>query len=228
MSRINAVSAALVASVLTLTVMVVVNQSGARSEATARSAAKAGQVSDPYAGIPQDGLSLGRKDAPLTLVEFADLQCPFCRDYAVNVLPQIVDRYVRSGELRLELRVLRFLGPDSVSAAAGAAAAAQGNRLWQFADLFYQRQGQENSGYVTHDFLHGTAADSGLDPQRFAREMDDARAERMARHAEHEAELLGVTGTPSFFIGRTGGPMRPVSVSALDFGQFATAVEAAR
>lgn len=228
MSRIYALSAALNASVLTVTAMVVVNQSGARSETTAPSATKAAHVPDPYAGIPQDGISLGRRDAPLTLVEFADLQCPFCRDYAVNVLPQIVDNYVRTGQLRLELRVLRFLGPDSESAAAGAAAAAQSDRLWQYADLFYQRQGMENSGYVTHDFLHDVAADAGLKTGPFARAMSGPRAERMARQAEKEAELLEVEGTPSFSIGPTGGPLQPMPVHALEYEEIAAGIESAR
>jgi protein-disulfide isomerase len=227
MSRIHTLSAALIASILTVTVMVVVNQSGARSEATPPTD-KAAHVQDPYAGIPQEGISLGRKDAPLTLVEFADLQCPFCRDYALNVLPQIVDDYVRTGQLRLELRVLRFLGPDSESAAAGAGAAAQSGRLWQYADLFYRRQGMENSGYVTHDFLHDVAADAGLEPGRFARAMGGAGAERMARQAENQAERLRVEGTPSFFIGPTGGPLRPMHVHALEYGEFAAAIESAR
>jgi protein-disulfide isomerase len=223
MFKMHALTAALLASILTVSLLVTLNQSGARD-----ASAPATELRDPYAGIPQDGLSLGRKDAPLTLVEFADLQCPFCRDYAVQVLPQIVERYVRTGQLRLELRVLRFLGPDSVTAAAGAAAAAQHDRLWQYADLFYQRQGAENSGYVTQDFLHEVASDAGLKTQPFTRAIAERRAERMARDAEAEAKLLGVEGTPSFFIGPTGGALRPMQISALEFGQFATAIESAR
>jgi protein-disulfide isomerase len=162
------------------------------------------------------------------MVEFADLQCPFCRDFAVGVLPEIVDRYVRTGELRLELRVLRFLGPDSVTAARGAAAAARYDRLWPYADLFYQRQGGENSGYVTHDFVQGVAADAGLKAAPFSRAMGAPAAERMAKQAEKHAHHLGVQGTPSFFLGRTGGALRPVPVRALEFGEFAAAIGAAR
>jgi protein-disulfide isomerase len=224
MARIHTLAAALVAAFLTVVALGAVNQTGAKENA-APASRDAAAATDPFAGIPQDGLSLGRPDAPLTIVEFADLQCPFCRDYAVNVLPQIVDRYVRTGQVRLELRVLRFLGPDSVTAAAGAAAAARSDRLWQFTELFYSRQGAENSGYVTHDFLHGIAADAGLRRDAFAGAMQSPAAERMARHAEHEAELAGVEGTPSFFIGPTGGSLRPLPVSALELGEFEAAIE---
>jgi hypothetical protein len=52
-----------------------------------------------FEGVPQRGVTLGRADAPVTLVEFADLQCPFCAEYADRTLPTIVQRYVRSGRV---------------------------------------------------------------------------------------------------------------------------------
>ena len=61
-----------------------------------------------FAGIGQDGITLDSPDAPATLVEYADVQCPFCAVYATTV----VDRYVRTGRVKLELHVLGFLGQD--------------------------------------------------------------------------------------------------------------------
>ena len=90
----------------------------------------------------------------MTIVEFADLQCPFCAEYHRNVFPSILDRYVRTGKVRLELRLLRFIGPDSDRLARVAVAAAAQNRMWQFAGLAYDRQGQENSGYATNSFIN--------------------------------------------------------------------------
>ena len=74
-------------------------------------------------GIPQDGNALGKKSAKVTLIEFADFQCPFCRDFALNTLPVIINDYVRTGKIRMELRTLTFIGPDSETAARAAAAA---------------------------------------------------------------------------------------------------------
>jgi protein-disulfide isomerase len=110
-----------------------------------------------------DGISLGSPDAPATLIEFADLQCPFCAASARDELPPVVERYVRAGRLRLELHVLAFLGEDSVPGAAMAAAAAHQDRLWSFTDAFYRSQGPENSGYVTDDFLRATGEAAELD-----------------------------------------------------------------
>ena len=102
-------------------------------------------VLSQFKGIPQSGITLGSPKAPVTIVEFADLQCPFCAEYEAGVLPTLIDRYVRTGKVRLQLRLLRFLGPDSDRLARVAAAASTQNRMWQFAALAYARQGAENS-----------------------------------------------------------------------------------
>ena len=73
------------------------------------------------ADIPQSNIYLGNPAAPVRLVEFADPQCPFCREYALQVLPQLVQDYVRSGKVRMEFRILSFLGKDSVTAGRAAA-----------------------------------------------------------------------------------------------------------
>jgi protein-disulfide isomerase len=152
-------------------------------------------------GVPQSGISLGSPKAPVTMVEFADLQCPFCAEYHTNVFPDLLKRYVKTGKLRLELRLLRFIGPDSDRLARVAAAAAEQNRMWQFVGLAYARQGQENSGYATDDFINSLAADAGLDNTDAG-----AAAERMVRGDEQAARSAGIESTPSFLIGPTGGP----------------------
>ena len=109
-------------------------------------------------GIPQSGIVLGSPDAPATTVEFADLQCPFCAEYQARVFPELLDRYVRTGKLRIELRLLRFLGPDSDRLARAASAAAAQDRMWQLVELAYARQGRENSGYATNAFIKSLLA----------------------------------------------------------------------
>src|ERR671923_60 len=136
----------------------------------------------------------------VAIVEFADLQCPFCAQYERDVFPTILKRYVRTGKVRLELRLLRFIGPDSDRLARVAAAAAGQNRMWQFVALAYQRQGRENSGYATDDFINRLSADAGLKSPDAG-----AAAEQQVRRDEQAARTLGVESTPSFLIGRTGG-----------------------
>jgi protein-disulfide isomerase len=170
--------------------------------------------------IPQSGLSLGSPNAPVTIVEFADLQCPFCAEYHHNVLPSILDRYVRTGRVRLELRLLRFLGPDSDRLARTALAASAQNRMWQFVGLAYDRQGRENSGYATSEFINRLARDAGM-----KRVDAGAAAERQVRGNERLAKTAGIDSTPSFLIGPTGGTLHRFQPSELTPGAFIPAID---
>jgi len=144
-------------------------------------------------GIAQRGIALGSPAAPVTVVEFADLQCPFCAQFDREDLPGIIDHYVRTGKVRIELRLLAFLGDDSVKGARAAASAAARNRLWQFAGGFFQLQGEENTGFVTDDFLRS------IDPATV--DADAAAGDRAIAAAETEARRYNVESTPSFLVG---------------------------
>jgi len=171
-------------------------------------------------GIPQSGVTLGSPNAPVTMVEFADLQCPFCAEYARDALPTVIDKYVRTGKVQLQLRLLRFIGPDSDRLARVAVAAAAQDRMWQFVELAYLRQGAENSGYANDAFINRLAADAGLDKTDAG-----AAAEREVRQAEQAARTLGVDSTPSFLIGRTGGPLQRFQPSDLTPGAFVPRID---
>ena len=90
----------------------------------------------------------------MTLVEFADLQCPFCKEFADNVTPRLIQDYVRTKKLRIQFQPLTFIGPDSEKAARYAIGSGGQNKLWNFVELFYRNQGTENTGYVTDEFVH--------------------------------------------------------------------------
>src|SRR5215207_3148294 len=202
--RLLVLAAVAAAIVLAMVALVLV---GARDDARPSGAAPSGvaEVREMLEGLPQDGIALGDPDAPVTLVEFADLQCPFCRDFALQTLPLIVRDYVRSGKVRLEFQTLAFLGPDSERAARAAAGAAAQDRLWNLSDLFYFNQGAENSGYATDAFLDGLlGAISRLDVQRARRDGETAAADRLLGDAESLAQRHGIDSTPSFLLGRTG------------------------
>ena len=178
--------------------------------------------------IPQDGPALGSPRAPYTLVEFADLQCPYCARYDREILAAVIDRFVRPGRLRLELRPIAVLGPDSSPAAAATVAAGRGDRMWQFADLYYRNQGRETSGYVTDAFLERIASGvPGLDGRRLLA-ASRATAIRTAVEANlAAARTARVTGTPGFRLGRTGGVLEPFEGGALEREDFVRRLGAA-
>ena len=74
-----------------------------------------------FEGIPQHGNVLGYASAPVTMVEYVDLQCPYCRAFETEVMPTMIRRYVRTGKLKVEARPLAFIGPDSERGRARAA-----------------------------------------------------------------------------------------------------------
>jgi protein-disulfide isomerase len=211
------------AAVVVVAVAIATSGSGA-SRATAASGAPvagAASVHSLLAGIPQHGLVLGDPHAPVRIVEFADLQCPYCDQFATQALPQLVARYLRPGRLSIEFRNLAFIGPDSVRAARAAAGAEEQNELWSFVELMYYNQGEENTGYVTAGYLHRLLETiPGLDVARAEQAGRSAGASGMLAAASAAARAAGVDGTPSFLIGRAGGPFERFQPDSLSAGAF--------
>jgi protein-disulfide isomerase len=191
-------------------------------------AAVKAQVAARFAGLPQHGTVVGDPKAPYTLVEFVDLQCPFCREYTLNVMPTVLRQFVRPGKLNMDMRVRAFIGPDSLKAAKVAGGAAQQSRLWPFADVFYSRQGEENSGYVTPAFLKQiTGATPGLNGPRALAFATTQDANDFVNGNESLASALKSNSTPSFFIRHGGGPYVPFNGNIASSRDFSKALSQA-
>ena len=108
-----------------------------------------------FRGIPQHGNVLGSPKAPVTVVEYVDLQCPFCQEFETKAMPTLLSRYVRSGKVKIEARPIAFIGPDSERGRAGALAAAEQNRLFNYMQLLYLNQGTENTGWLDDAMASG-------------------------------------------------------------------------
>ena len=153
------------------------------------------------AGIPQQGTVLGAREAKVTLIEYADLQCPACRTYALNVFPAIVDANIRNGLVKTEFRGYPFIGSDSLKAQRFVLAAGLQSKLWQLQEALYRNQGRENEGWVTDELLRELAVEiPGLDVEKL---FADAESDEIAAQAEAgftEAQAAGIPGTPTFFV----------------------------
>jgi protein-disulfide isomerase len=165
-----------------------------------------GDVQALIDSLHQNGDSIGEADAPETVLEFADLQCPFCRQFAVKEIPQLLEGPVAAGEVKIRFRNWVILGADSETAAAAALAAGEQDRLWNFVEAFYAKQRTENSGYVTDEFLRGIAEEAGVpDLERWEADRDVERWREVLKLVNDEADGFGFTGTPSFAIEGPGG-----------------------
>jgi protein-disulfide isomerase len=224
----------LLAAVVVVVVAIVISQGGSDDSDKGPPAGGGAQPSQSaevkalFGGIPQQGVMLGEPDAPATLIEFADLQCPFCAQYTTDALPTVIQDYVRTGRLKMELRLLRFIGPDSERGAEVAAAATLQDKGWDFSDLFFRNQGQENSGYATDAFLQRLARETpGLDVDQLDSDLDRPPAQALIRQAERKGNRLSVSGTPSFFVRKGKGQPQPLELSALDAGSVTAALDSA-
>jgi protein-disulfide isomerase len=212
----GAVLAAAIAGIL-----IAVSVSGGSSKKTA-----AGKAAQQFlSGLPQHGQALGRSGAPVTLVEYGDLQCPFCAKFDLIGLPALAREYVRTGKLRIVLRPIAFIGPDSALGVKATLAAGLQNKLWNLAEVLYANQGRENSGWLDLAAVRRLAAEvPGLDVSRLQRDLDSARVDALATTAAREAEAIRLRSTPTFQIGRTNGRLRVLRVTSLAASGFRPAI----
>lgn len=195
---IKLASAAAFLALVVVAVLIVVSQSQTNG-GDSDNIVDAKLVDSELAGIPQKGMSLGAPGAKVRLFEFADLQCPVCKGYSEEVLPQLIENQVRTGKARLDFRNFTIIDAQSTPAGAAAIAAGEQGRGWNFVEVFYRNQGAERSGYVTDEFLTAVAKAAGVrDIARWNRERKSARVLKQVAASTSEAEGLDFTGTPSF------------------------------
>lgn len=167
-------------------------------------------------GIPQRGNVLGDPKAPVTLVEYADLQCPYCAQWSTTAFPTLVANYVRTGKVKIVFRRMAFIGPDSERALRTVLAAGKQNRMWHILDLVYMNQGAENSGWADDAFLrHVIATVPGLDAEAVLADRYSGSVESALVDDQRLADESGIDSTPSFELGRTGDSLQRFRPAAL-------------
>ena len=201
--------------------------SASKTPTAARTTAAGSPIDRLFQGIPENGLTLGSPNAPATLEEFVDPQCPFCAMFSKQVLPTLVQNYVRPGRLKLVLRPLAFIGKDSVTGEHAVVAAGAQDLAWPFLDVLYANQGDENSGYLTKDFLVKLGRlVRGFDPQAMLARMDAPAVTHALQEADARATQFKLDSTPSFLLTVDGGKPKPLQ-SNLVPGAFTRMLDAA-
>ena len=179
-----------------------------------------------FSGIPQDGRLLGDESANVTLVEYADLQCPVCRAYTEQVFPTLLNEYVRPGKIRNEFRGLAFIGEDSEEALRYVYAAGLQDRLWNMQEALYRNQGAENSGWVTEELARSLGGEiEGLDVDRMVEDAQSDEVTAMIDESATQAQAGEVMGTPTFFIQIGDQEPYMLEITSLDPTQFRPALD---
>jgi protein-disulfide isomerase len=186
----------------------------------------AAEVAREFAGIPQKATILGERTAPVTMIQYVDLQCPFCREFETSVMPSIVHKFVRTGKLRVEVRPIAFIGPDSISGRDAALAAGRQNRLFNFMQVVYSNQGTENTGWLDDGFIRRAAASvPGIDVPRLVRDARSGAVKDQAHALDRQSTQDKVKATPTLLVGKTGA--KPAAVSSADMAAVSAAIERA-
>ena len=225
--RIQYLTLAAFAAVAVIVALIVISQSGGDEDSEAPSEVRgAAEVSALLDGIPQDGTVLGDQSAAVSVIEFGDLQCPVCASFATQVLPDLVTGQVRPGTATYEYRNWDIIGPDSEIASKAALAAGEQDHFFNFIQLFYVNQGEENGGYITDEFLERIARGAGVpDIEQWNADRENPQWEEILSANNAEAESLGLTGTPSI---RVSGPGGEQTLKGFTLGEIESAIEQAR
>jgi protein-disulfide isomerase len=186
---------------LVVGIAIAVSQSGGGSGGSASDIVGKGLVRKQLAGIPQHGTVLGSPKAKATIVEFGDPQCPTCKEFSELVAPKLIAGPVRSGEANYDFRPWLIIGPQSKPAAEAALAAGEQGRFWNYITLWYRNQGEENSGYVTDDFMTAIADGAGVaDSGKWNSDRQSSRWSPEFTAINAQATRLGFSGTPSIYV----------------------------
>jgi protein-disulfide isomerase len=191
----------------------------------------AAEVQDLLGEIPQhDNILGGNALAPVTMVEYIDLQSPASRRFQTDVLPRLLSPYVLTGDLKIEARLTVFIGHDSERGRSAAIAAGEQNTLFNFTQLLYHNQGAENSGWLDDGMVTAAAASiPGLDVRLLRHERNSRIVDDVSRGYDDDASDDKVTSTPTILVGKTGKVLHPVTLAfPSDERAVAAAIEAAR
>jgi protein-disulfide isomerase len=184
--------------------------SGERPQPTAQERQSEGKEDRAAGSAAEPGHpSQGDADVPVVMIEYGDFRCTFCGKFAREVEPQLEQKYVESGTLRMEWRDFPYLGRESVDAALAARAAQEQGRFWEYHDLLYENQ----SGGFSEEKLVELAREAGLDVERFEGDLASDRFERAVAEDFQKGQEMGISGTPTFVInGRVVAGLQPVEV----------------
>ena len=164
------------------------------------------------------GYVLGRPDAPLTMVEFTDLQCPFCRQFILTSFDEIKKNWIDTGKLRYISRDFPLdFHAQAMPAARAARCAGEQGKFWEM------RLGlMRNANLLTADYITKTAGDLKLEPKAFTACAASASLRRRDPGGDSGRHQAWVGGTPTFVMGRTTATAveGPMMVGALPYAQF--------
>ena len=190
---------AIVAAIVVVGVLVAVSFAGGDSKTVSSITGVAANEKE-LAGIPQKGNVLGDASAPVTVIEYGDIACPGCQAASEDLIPALIDRYVRPGDVKMEFRPIAFISKSSERGALGVEAAGLQNKMWTLVSLLYKNQGDERDDWLSDDLLAEAAEKSGLDMDKWTADYHGDAVAATYFQRSNDASADGVNQTPYFIV----------------------------
>jgi protein-disulfide isomerase len=214
-NRLLLLAAAAAAAIAAVVVIVVLATGGSKTDTTTTTAQAPGAGSG-LTGVPQHGDTLGRLAAPTSLFVFEDPQCPYCRQWNLDTLPTVVSQFVRTGRIKVVYRGIEILGTNSTDGLRAIYAAGRQNKLWNMVEALYQRQGTENSGWITPALIKDVAKSVGANATQLVKDENSEEVKAAMYAAERQRIAYGINATPTFAIQKQLGAPQPFQVTSLE------------
>ncbi len=177
-------------------------------------------VNDSFKKENSQDVILGDPKAPVTIIEYADYQCPFCARFFSTTEQSIRENYVKSGKVKIVSRNFQFLGAESELAGQAAACAKEQSNFWAYHDAIYNaetKDGRENNGNLNKDLFVQIAKSIGLDVNKFTSCYDSGKYADAIKQETQAAGALGVNSTPMIFVnGQVVKGAQPFEYSGTD------------
>ena len=143
---------------------------------------------------------LGNMNAPLTMIEFGDYQCTYCKKFFHETEGSIIENYVETGKVKIIFKDFIVVGSDSTNAANAAHCANDQKMFWMYHSILYNNWDGEDTGWASVERLHEFANNLGLDMNEFSECMSESKWEELVNSSQADGRIIGVTATPTFFI----------------------------
>ena len=216
--RLRMIGGIVIAAVAVAAVAIAISSGGGHKGGLAKGTAATqtvSQVQSLLQGIPQDGTRLGNPKAPVTMTYYGDLECPVCQAFTLNGFKELVSKDVRNGKVQVVYKALQTATRDQQTfqlQQVAALAAGQQQRFWNYAELFYHEQGQEDSGYVTESYLDSLAQQvPGLNVNTWRNDRNASSLGSQINTDANQAAAVGANATPTLVIKGPKGQAQPVS-----------------
>lgn len=196
----------------------------------------AANVAILFDGIPQHGLVLGDPHAPVKLVEWIDLQCDVCKEFESTELPTLIQKYVRPGKLRIEMKPWNIIDAnhpgthDSLRGQKATIAAAAQDKAFQFAQVLYENQGREGTGWLDSAMISRIGVSvAGLNPTQLEVDTDSAATSSLIQRIDSYANSQpNFVATPAFQLAKGNGKPQFYGIGrpAMDLVNLEPAIDA--